>query len=309
MSEKILRADYGGTDHHLKIGDIEIPCYVLDNGQRVIVAGGFTDAIGLARGGSGRNRSGGLLGSFLDGAKFKPHVPKDLDVRGIRIPFKLKSRGGIVYGYEATVLADVCEVVIKASEESKLPKIYDHIVRRCKILYGGFARVGIIALIDEATGYQTVRKRDELHKILEAYVNPEFLPWTRMFPDSFYEQLFKLRGLPYNPASTKRPALFARDTEDIVYKRLPPGVCEELKRQNPKTEKGHRKRKHHQHLTEDIGHPHLKSHLIGVIALMRASANWSKFKSLLNRAYPKPNTQLELSGDGFPSMNDDSETD
>ena len=34
------------------IGDVEIPCYVLEDGRRVLTQGGFTGALGMARGGS-----------------------------------------------------------------------------------------------------------------------------------------------------------------------------------------------------------------------------------------------------------------
>jgi hypothetical protein len=37
-------------------------------------------------------------------------------------------------------------------------------------LLRGFARVGIIALVDEATGFQRDRTKDALSKILEAYI-------------------------------------------------------------------------------------------------------------------------------------------
>jgi hypothetical protein len=69
---------------------------------------------------------------------------------------------------------------------------------------------------------------------------------------------------------------------------------EELKARNPTLEDGGRARKHHQHLTDDIGHPALAQHLHAVIGLMRASATWDQFKSLLDRAFPKKGTQLEL---------------
>mgnify|MGYP003561277120 CR=1 FL=1 len=49
-----------------------------------------------------------------------------------------------------------------------------------------FARVGITALVDEATGYQYERENDELQKILKAYISEELLPWQKRFPDIFY---------------------------------------------------------------------------------------------------------------------------
>ena len=42
------------------------------------------------------------------------------------------------------------------------------------------------------------------------------------------------------------PQLVGKITNDIVYKKLPKGVLDELNRLNPKDDKGNRKHKHHQ---------------------------------------------------------------
>jgi hypothetical protein len=203
-------------------------------------------------------------------------------------PIKFRTpNGNVAYGYEATILADICDAVLQARAEGKLQKQQEHIARQCEILVRGFARVGIIALIDEATGYQEVRARQALEKILEKFISDELLKWAKMFPDEFYTQMARLRGLHYSEIATKRPPYIGRLTNDIVYERLAPGVLEELKRKNPKDDKGRRKHKHFQYLTEDIGNPRLREHLWAVIGLMRASSNWRNFYSLLNRAFPK----------------------
>jgi hypothetical protein len=48
-----------------------------------------------------------------------------------------------------------------------------------------FARVGIIALVDEATGYQEVRDHEALQEILKRYISEELLVWVRTFPMEF----------------------------------------------------------------------------------------------------------------------------
>lgn len=188
---------------------------------------------------------------------------------------------------KATVLADICEAVLQARADGKLMHQQGNIAKRCEILVRGFARVGIVALVDEATGFQEVRARQALEKILEKFISDELLKWAKMFPDEFYKQMARLRGLQYSEIATKRPPYIGRLTNDLVYERLAPGVLEELKRKNPKDEKGRRRHKHFQYLTEDIGNPRLREHLWAVISLMRASSNWKNFYSLLNRAFPK----------------------
>ena len=88
-----------------------------------------------------------------------------------------------------------------------------------------------------------------------------------------------------------------------MYKKLPPGVLDELKKKNPKNEKGRRRHKYFQFLTEDIGNPHLEKHLLVSTALMRASRNWKEFLRLLDRAVPNPGgNQTEM---GFMEDEDD----
>jgi hypothetical protein len=63
------------------------------------------------------------------------------------------------------------------------------------------------------------------------------------FPTEYYENLFRLRGLEFPRDSVKRPKYFGHLTNDIIYKRLAPGVLEELKNVTPKLPSG--RRKHH----------------------------------------------------------------
>jgi len=286
MTEAIVQAEYGSPDKPLRMGDLEIPCYVLEDNRRVLVQRGIVSALGMARG-SSANTGGDRLAKFTAGKALNPYVSAGLlEVTANPIKFRTPN-GNVAYGYEATILADICEAVLQARADGKLQKQQEHIARQCEILVRGFARVGIIALIDEATGYQEVRARQALERILEKFISDELLKWAKMFPDEFYAQMARLRGLHYAEIATKRPPYIGRLTNDLVYERLAPGVLEELKRKNPKDDRGRRKHKHFQYLTEDIGNPRLREHLWAVIGLMRASSNWRSFYSLLNRAFPK----------------------
>jgi hypothetical protein len=92
-----------------------------------------------------------------------------------------------------------------------------------------------------------------------------------------------------------RPQVVASYTKDVVYARLAPGILKELEARNPKDVKGHRRAKHHQWLTEDVGHPALAQHLYAVIGLMRLADSWDQFKRMIDRAYPKRGDSLQLS--------------
>lgn len=156
-------------------------------------------------------------------------------------------QGGMAYGYEATILADVCDVILAARKQGVA--VPAHIADKCEILVRGFARVGIIALVDEAPGFQKDRARDALARILEAFVAKELQPWVKTFPAEYCQELFRLRGLPYELGSVKRPQYFGCLTNDIVYKRLAPGVLEEPKRIAGKDGEGRPRHKYFQHLT------------------------------------------------------------
>lgn len=147
------------------------------------------------------------LALFVTGEIIKPFVPQHV-IEATQSPIKFKAPNGVAsYGYEAIILADICEAVLAAREAGVLQMWQQgHIARRCEILVRGFARVGIIALVDEVTGYQKERDRNELQKILEQYIAKELLPWVKTFPDEYYEELFRLRGWQYNPLSVKRPS-------------------------------------------------------------------------------------------------------
>ncbi len=295
--KQILQATHGSIDHPLRIGNIEIPCYVLEDGRRVLVQQGLLKALDMSPGGSGvsrRTQSGTRLSKFIAGKSLQPFVSDSL-VEAISNPIIFRTtKGASAYGFEATVLADICDAILEARKERRLDRQQEHIAEQCEILVRGFARVGIIALVDEATGYQEVRARNALEEILEKFVTQELSKWAKTFPDEFYQELFRLRGWQYMPFSVKRPILIGKLTINLVYDRLAPGVVDELKRLNPKDSKGRRKHKMFQNLTEDIGHPRLREHLSAVIALMKASTSWNNFYRMIERALPRYNTTLTI---------------
>ena len=286
-SKSVKTATHGSEDHPLRIGEIEIPCYVLEDETRVLSQRGVIGGLGMSSGsgGGGTDR----LSAFLGGKSISPFVPKELSLL-MEKPLRFRRPGGgqQTYGYPATILADICDVVLAARKAGALQKHQEHIAERCEILVRGFARVGIIALIDEATGYQRDRTKDALARILEAFIAKELQPWLRTFPSEFYQEMFRLRGLDYDPDNVQRPQYFGVLTNDIVYKRLAPGVLDELKAAIPKNDAGRPKAKYFQLLTRNVGYPKLREHLGAVTAVMKMSDDWSDFKTKLDRLYPRP---------------------
>jgi hypothetical protein len=286
MTKDIPKSICGSPDRPLRFGNIEIPCYVLEDEKRVLVQRGMMTALDMKQGTAGRG-GGDRLAKFISTKSIKPFASGEL-IDVITNPIKFQIAGGnVAYGYEATVLADLCDAVLTARKKGKLNYQQTHIADQCEILLRGFARVGIIALVDEATGYQEIRSRQALEEILEKFIAKELRKWAKTFPDEFYERLFRLKGWQYQPFSVKRPQYIGTLTNDLVYERIAPGVLDELKRITPKDDKGRRRHRYFQRLTEDVGHPRLREHLAAVIALMKATTNWGQFKRAIERALPR----------------------
>jgi len=295
---RLPKATHGGEGRPLKIGDFEITCYVLDNDVRVLTQRGLQTSIGMSIGGGSKPGEQRLV-SFLSSLSEKLKQNNCLSLRSADLSEKLRSpikfrlpSGGAAFGFEATILADVCDVILAARKLGALQKQQERLADQAEYLVRGFARVGIIALVDEATGYQKDRANEALAKILEAYIAKELQPWVKTFDSRFYEGMFRLRGLPYPPETRHlRPQYFGKLTNDIVYSRLAPGVLEALKREGAAAEK---KGKLHQHLTAGYGRQELLKHLGSVTTMMLLSSDWPDFMAKLNRICPRIGTTYEM---------------
>jgi hypothetical protein len=288
-------AAYGSADQPLKIAGIEIPVYVLDDGRRVLVQRGLKGAIGMSMSGG----SGGAhrVARFLESLAAKGIDVKDLAMRiNEPIVFRIPSAGKAAYGYDATILPDLCDVIWEAHQHGVLLKQQSHIAMQAQILLRALAKTGIIALVDEVTGYQEHRKRHALAEILEKFVSKELRKWARRFPFDFYEKIFKLKGWDTSELTpnSPKPLEVGKITDDLIYKRLAPGVRDEIKKLTPRNEKGYLAHKLHQRLTDDVGHPKLDKHLGIVMALMDVSPDWTTFMSNMNRVLPPFGKNYEL---------------
>jgi hypothetical protein len=288
-TESILRATHVGE---LRLGELSIPCAVLENGTRVLSEHGITNALLGSRSGASKRlkraskAQGAPVPLFLAPGNLKPFISLEL-VDGPLRPIEYSAGPRVYTGFEASILPAVCDVWLKARDAGALQRQQLDKAKKADILMRGLAHVGIIALVDEATGFQDTRARDALAKILEAFVAKELRKWVKTFPVEYFKELCRLRNVPFPTEKFKLPSYFGHLTNDIVYDRLAPGVRAELNRLTPRDEKGRLKQKLFQRLTEDVGHPKLREHLASSTALMRASDNWDGFYRMLNRALPK----------------------
>lgn len=290
----LAEAVCGSADTPLRIGDVEIECYVLQDGTRVITQASMLQAIGRHRKANVRAEGGAVrTPAILQGKAISRFITDDIRQLGQPIIFR-PPVGGRANGYRAELLPALCEVYLRARDAGDLPKSQYHVAVQAEILIRGLAQVGIIALVDEATGYQEVRANDALARILEAFIAKELQAYVRTFPVDFYRELFRLRGLDYPNSPVQKPQYFGHLTNDIVYRRLAPGVLDELKKVTERGETGRAKHKLFQRLTTNIGYPKLREHLGSVVMLMKLSDDWSDFTTKLDRFHPRFGSTLQL---------------
>ena len=132
-------------------------------------------------------------------------------------------------------------------------------------------------------------KRD---RILQAVVSDESTKWRKRFEDDVFEEAYRITGR--ERSSKGHPPWMGKFINEHIYDRFPDGTTRRLQHVNPKVN-GRRKRKHHQHLTTDIGSPLLDHQKGMTLAVMRLSPSddLKKFKSNMQKACGS-HIQLEL---------------
>jgi hypothetical protein len=248
------------------------------------------------------------LPPIISASNLRPFISDELrEGLATRYPYKVPGRSGFVAnGVRGELYPMICDVFLKARDEDALLDSQEDLADSANILMRALAHTGIIALIDEATGYQTKRAVDALSRILEAFVAKELQPYIRgTFQQDFYEHLFRLRGLDYRKDTVKRPQYFGCLTNDIVYRRLAPGVLEELKKVMVRNDAGRPTHKYFQRLTSNLGYPKLKEHMGAVVAVMKLSSTYADFITKLDKVAPRYGQNWLLP---FPDENPETDT-
>ena len=279
----------------ISLGNFTIPCYVLEDGTRVLSGRGMQEALKMVDDNEeSKQTSGTRLQRHFNQKSLEPFLYNGKEEKHYE-PIECYRKNQKIKGYEASILADICEAFLEARKSVSLSPRQTIIADQCEIIMMGFARVGIVALIDEATGYQYERERFELQKILNAYISEEILKWQLTFTDEFYKEIFRLWKIPFIPKSIrKKPQFIGKLTSKYIYEVLPKGVLEEIKKNTKKTDSGNYKYRFHQSLTPDIGREHLKKQITEVTVLMSVSDSKRQFDKLFKKKYGTEPVQLEL---------------
>lgn len=283
----------------MAIGSLILDCYVLEDGRRVFHKRGMARALGL------KSEGGNAFMKTMSGKGLGSELPIRLREK-INNPINFKPlTQDLAHGYEADVLNEVAKVVAGAAERGKLTKRQQALAIQAEILLTAFAKVGVVALIDEATGYQQIRDPSALRILVQQYIEQEKREWEKQFPDSYYDDLNRIYGSKrLTQTSTgsviqNRPQHFAKFTRSYVYHPLENGaVLEELDRINPKIDgKSSRKDRFHQHLSLGYGIEKLKRQIQEVQTLMAVSDTVNGFKKLFQKRFPQRGDQMDLLND------------
>lgn len=273
-SEGVPVAKYSGV---LELAGTEIPCYVLEDGQRVIGRTQFTTALTGIRG-------GGDLEKYLSVASLRPFINLE-EVMARMVPFRLPEVEGLerdVKGLSSDLFIEICRGFMAALEahrrhvkaleggkevdaaDSKMTDRQVEMAMNATMLLAACAKVGLDALIDEATGYQFQRAEDALRVKLKAYLEDEMRKWEKTFPDELWIEFGRLTR--WKGTVSQRPKYWGKLVMELVYGYLDKDVAKWLKENAPKPRHG---QNYHQWLSSQYGLKKLTEHIWSLIGVAR----------------------------------------
>lgn len=296
----------------LTLGDSEIPCAVLNdkNETAVLSMRGLSTALGVPW--RGRREKTGHP-SFLGLKGLEPFIGADLlQILNSPLPYTT-TRGVKALGYSAPVLKMICQVWLDARRAGVLTESHLKTADTAELLMSGFAGTGIVALVYEACGYKSPSE-GKLAEVFNRILEKDYHDWAREFPLRYYELIYMVYNreeewrsllLTAKPAhKPQTPSWLGGFTRDAIYARLqPPGLLQMIELRNPANNRGHRKRKHHQHLTPETGLQLLREHRAQVILLMEMAVRKpmderrQHLRNQLDCYCPIPTNQMHLALD------------
>jgi len=292
----------------LTLGGIEVDCYVTEDGERLIAGRGMQEVLKLVDEDLPKSgqKPGSRLTRLLSNKVLNPLIYKGKSQDHFD-PKKRRYKGRLIAGFNAEMLVDICEGMLEARAQGAVITARQSIIAaQCELIMRGLAKTGIVALIDEATGYQNLRPADGLRTYFDQVLKKDLAVWFKRFPDEFYENIYRLKGWEWPGMKKNRFSVVGTYTNDLVWERIVPGLKEELDRRNPKNEKGYRAHKHHQWLNDEAGDKLFAAQMFTILALQRACLNkagnrWNHFISMMDDILPKKGATIPLFPNYDPS--------
>jgi hypothetical protein len=272
MTAKLPIAKWHGE---LSLGALKVPCSVLVDGRSVVSLSETMQTIAGNRNLKPRD----ILG--VEG--LKSSLPHDFLPRE-SVRFLIPQNNTEAIGLNAEALIDICNAYVDASLAGALRTDRQReIARKCGVVIRACSKVGIVALVHEATGYQKDRAPDALQVLLAAYVSDAEREWAKTFPDTLWKEFRRLAGTKYR--NSPNPREFGKLVKHQVYGTLEPDVVAWLEVNRPNPSKGHN---WHQSLTE-FGTRKLRDHISEIIGIAKTCYSLRDFKERVAEAFsPKP---------------------
>jgi hypothetical protein len=268
----------------LPIGDVKVDVYVLWDRRRLVSKRAMARALGL------QSDGGNAFLKTLSGKTIGSIIPNSLWEK-INNPIVFKPlTGDPAHGYEATVLIEVCDALMDGRTDLLPNQMF--LARQAEVIVRAAAKIGIIALIDEATGFIEDKRREEYRTLWQQFVRDEFRQWEEAeFPDDIFDMMYKIYGLKrINPNSTKHPKFFAKFIRKYIYIPLANSngaILEQLEEKNPVVyANGGRRYKLFQFLSDEIGVPALRQHVWQVVGIGRSVRTKDQFERSFYSAFP-----------------------
>lgn len=288
VSETMPKARWRGN---LNIIGVNVPCYVLDNELRVI---GRTSATELLTGIKG----GGALEKYIGVKSLEPFINKDLVLEKM-IPFRLEDVEGLntaVKGLPADLFIDLCQSFVRALDSSlhsdssiKMTPRQQQMAIKAGMFLSACAKVGLDALIDEATGYQEERAENALQVKLSLFLEEEMRKWEKTFPDELWKEFGRLTG--WSGPVRLKPKYWGKLVMQLIYEKLDPDIAKWLKENAPAPKTG---QNYHQWLSSQYGLKKLTEHIWMIIGIAKSCHNITELKDKVEALYGKHPVQLRF---------------
>ncbi|WP_313242093.1 P63C domain-containing protein [Stenotrophomonas sp.] len=260
--------------HHgtVRFGTLEAAAVVLHDGRRGFLAKQFAQVLGYIEKTQGRR-----FDRFL--ADFAPKYMIGKVKAGCPV---LNPGHGRAHFIEAEAVMEAVGNVLRAAIAGKTHKQQARQVSACVEINLALGMVGLVALIDEATGYQYHRAPDALQDLISKLIRQHASDWQRQFEPDYYSALAKVTGTAFTSGAHGRPPIWGAITRKWVYEVcFPNEVLEEMRGRQDVGEKLH------QWLT-DGGVATLTKQKEAVRLLAVSSANYKDFEARCSVTFERP---------------------
>lgn len=262
----------------IRIGDMDIEAHVLNDERRVFTQ---REVVRVLSGG----RESGNIVAYLQ----RNPLYSNQFAAGATIDFRIPGNPTVANGYEATLLIEICELYLEARRQKLLKPNQIKLALQSEIILRSCAKIGIIALVDEATGYQEVRKKRALQIKFQAFIAEELQEWAQMFKPEFWIELARLEGIRYSPRN--RPLRWGKYIMAFVYDAIDMDVSRALKAAIPDP---HYQNNLHQLLT-DWGRQQVHDQIERVTTIMKLCDNMKDFREKFAKVFRKSEITSQLS--------------